>query len=178
MSHPIYILTARLDYSAIALLLPTATSSVIYYLHHCSPLPFFTYTSLNLSFSFIVLLLCWWPLFQTPSYQPYRAIAFFSLGLFAALPWLHALYLDPSLTSSPALHNQLGVLVVMTFGVAVYIARYPERGDPGNWDCCQSHCFWHAFCIFGNVFFCWTFEALFLRSLELPDCISALSYLF
>ena len=61
---------------------------------------------------------------------------------------------------------QLVTLGVMGCGLAVYIARYPEKGNPGKWDCCQSHCFWHLFVIVGNLFQCYCSEEMYYLSME------------
>ena len=131
MQRTIYLLTARLDYSAIAILLPACTSSVIYYILYCHSFPFWTYTILNASFGIAVLGLCWWPLFQTPPFQKFRAFMFSSLGLFVAFSWIHGIYLYPELLRSCSFFYQVSVGILMGIGVCIYIARFPERSQPG-----------------------------------------------
>jgi predicted membrane channel-forming protein YqfA (hemolysin III family) len=132
MQRTIYLITARLDYSAIAILLPACTTSVIYYVLFCHPIPFWLYIVLNFIFGLSVLGLCWWPLFQTPPFQKFRAFMFSSLGLFVVFSWIHGIYLYPQLLHSSPFFYQLSVGIVMGIGVVVYISRFPERSQPGN----------------------------------------------
>ena len=166
MIRPIYYLTARLDYSAIAFLLPIANALIVYSLFYCENFLFWLYSLLNIFCGLLVMGLCWWPTFQTPSYQKIRALSFSLLGLFGALPWSHIFFRDPSLFLSPTFVWQMITLAVMGTGVGVYISRYPERAQPGKWDCCQSHCFWHIFVVIGNLFQCYCSEELYYLSMS------------
>jgi adiponectin receptor len=159
MTQTIYYITARLDYSAIAILLPMCTASVIYYILYCSPLYFWIYSLLNIVFGFCVLCLCWWPTFQTPPYQKFRAFMFSSLGLFVVSSWLHGFYLYPELWVSDSFFWQKLVGVIMGSGVAVYISRYPERLQPGVFlflhlnENLYDDCYLLFFCL--NLCFVW-----------------------
>lgn len=132
MERSIYLLTARLDYSAIAIILHTCTISVIYYVLHCHPFPFWFHLILDSIFFVIVLGFCWWPLFQTPPFQKFRAFVFSSLALFIVFSWFHGIYLTPELLHSSSFSYQLSVAFVMGIGVIIYISRYPERSYPGK----------------------------------------------
>jgi predicted membrane channel-forming protein YqfA (hemolysin III family) len=132
MNRTIYYLSARLDYSSIAILLPTGTSCAIHFILKCERNFMWFYSSLNILFGVGVMGFCWWPLFQTPAYQKFRAFLFSSLFLFVAFPWFHGSFLYNSLITSFPFFIQLLVVITMGIGVAVYLIRWPERTRPGS----------------------------------------------
>ena len=169
MDRSIYLLTAKLDYSAIAILIPSMTCALLYELLQCQTYYLTLYISLDLLLSVIVLFLCFLPSFQRPAFQPYRALVFTLLGIFIAVPWFHGFTIYPELMYSWGIIYQLLCGAIMFMGVAIYVSRQPEKSNPGKHDFCHSHCIWHLFVIGGVwAFYATFYEVYFWRLNEGP----------
>jgi len=174
MSRTVHQVTGRLDYSAIALVLPSVTIYATYNIEQCHPMLLYSVIVAAVVGTVIVLFLCFWPPFQRPAFQPYRALTFSVLGALVVVPWVDAMLREPELRVGgeygTALWFQLVGGAHIVTGVLVYVSRQPERSYPGKFDCLQSHCIWHVFVAIASYYSLLSLGELYHWRIVQPPC--------
>ena len=97
--------------------------------------------------SFFTILLSVSSIFVNPKYRTFRISLFCSVGVYGAVPVLHAIYIyDPDLVSKAlALGDLFYGGVIILSAAALYTLRFPECYFPGSFDIWfSSHQIWHV----------------------------------
>lgn len=87
------------------------------------------------------------PKFRTPKWRPFRAAMFVAMGLSAALPVLHGVYLFgiPKMNRTISLPHVVTQGALYIAGAVLYASRIPERFSPGTFDIWgSSHQIFHV----------------------------------
>ena len=128
---------SRLDYAGISLLIAFSTLSPLYYNYYCEDMhgwrTFYTTTELTASgFVFVVSL---WPKFDKPQYRVLRGTLFVTLGLSAAIPFIHqAFFVDKKLLPQLDLFYWVLGGALYIIGAIIYMLRIPEKLVPHKFD--------------------------------------------
>jgi len=141
----------RFDYCGVIIMIVFSCISWFYFAFYCSLHLKIIYTTLMVVLGAISIALVLPEKFGSPQYRGMRAGLFISVGLAAAIPGLHYLYITGFWA---ALDHVIWLLISATFylsGGSIYAARFPERIWVGKFDIWgQSHQILH-FCVLAGA---------------------------
>ena len=172
VSDDVYKLTAKLDYSGIAVLILVSFFPFMYSLFYCR-------LYLGLFYSAIITLLTaagiyvsWSETFSKPGYHRLRAGLFVSIGLFGGIPLPHAcLYVVGIDQSWPVLWPLMLMGVLYIGGALLYALHIPERWVPGKLNIFgHSHFLFHCAVVAAACVHYWNCHRLIEWRATLPPC--------
>ncbi|KAL7908515.1 mPR-like GPCR protein [Trichoderma velutinum] len=138
----------KLDYTGIVALIVGSFVPALYYAFFCMPTLLTVYLCLICLLGTGCAIVSWVEQFRTPKRRPYRAMMFASLGLSGFIPVIHGV----TIYGYKGLEDRISVTWIIVhgamylFGVALYVARWPERSFPGAFDIWgNSHQIFHMF---------------------------------
>ncbi|WOL16942.1 heptahelical transmembrane protein 4-like isoform X1 [Canna indica] len=141
----------HLDYAGIAALIVTSFFPVVFYSFLCQPFYRHIYRGFITTFGVAVVAVSLVPTFQTTEFRLVRAALFFCMGLCGVVPIVHKLVVfgeRPEAVLSAA--YEVAMMALYGMGVAVYVARVPERWMPGRFDLVgHSHQLFHVLVVAG-----------------------------
>lgn len=145
VSDQVYALTAKLDYSAIAILILVSFFPFMYSLFYCR-LPLGLFYSFAISAITVgALYVSWSETFSKPGYQALRAGLFIAMGLFGGIPLPHACISIGIDRSWPVLWPLLLMGALYIGGALLYAMQIPERFFPGKLNLIgHSHFLFHC----------------------------------
>jgi len=150
----------RFDYAGISILITGSCFPVYVYGFYCQPIYSQIYLSIIGFVSLIVFFISLTEKIHQPEYNTLKSIMYGALGIFAAVPAFHLVYLN---TTADGINDNLDFMpsypyyLTMGFsylgGLAIYASKFPENCLPGKFDFWgQSHQIWHLCVISGIVF--------------------------
>ena len=136
----------RFDYAGIAVLIVASFFPPVYYAFLCNTYARVTYLLATGLLGAVVMSITLLERFQNPRWHPYRAALFSCLGLWGAVPLIHAWYLYGDISAfTQAMHLDLAMGFIYLFGAALYAFKIPERWKPGAFDVAfHSHQLFHV----------------------------------
>ncbi|KAG2496970.1 hypothetical protein HYH03_004976 [Edaphochlamys debaryana] len=125
----------RFDYAGIAILIVASFYPPVYYGFLCQPYwrVFYLITTTIMGAGAVAVSLL--DVFQTTQWRAFRAGMFAALGLWGAVPLIHACAVHRDISAmrtSTALDALMGALYLL--GAVIYATRVPERWLPGRFD--------------------------------------------
>jgi len=168
----------RLDYAGVSILITGSCFPVFVYGFYCLPTYAYTYLTVIGITSIIVFFVSLGDKIHSQEYRKIKSIMYGSLGVFAAFPMPHLIYLSWSRTDqndhldfSPSLPYYLAMGVSYLGGLIIYTSKWPEKCRPGKFDIFgHSHQIWHVCVLLGIVFtYFGAFDNYYTR-MEIP-CI-------
>ena len=140
-----YSLTAKLDYSAIAVLIITSYYPVLFHFFACAPFWGVFYMGCITALGGLAIAVSWIPFFQHPHYVVMRGMLFIGVGLFALVPIPHVLAYVPYsvMREMYVIFGTMGFLYIS--GATMYMLRIPEKWHAGKFDIIfHSHFLFHC----------------------------------
>lgn len=135
-SYGVFCWTSKLDYTGIAFMIVGSFIPWVYYVFYCEPTIQLTYITSITVLGVACMLVSCLDRFAQPAYRPVRAGLFAALGLSAAVPATHAVFLYSLRTLFTDFY--LGSLLLMAFlylfGAFLFATRFPECKWPGKFD--------------------------------------------
>ena len=160
MSGPACNFFLRLDFSGINILIAGSSLPPLYYGMYCN-FDMAAFYLLSISVVALVLFaLTLMDFFNKPENENIKSMAFAGFAISLLIPLTHMLineklfnnYGDP-FTSDTSLGYYVLLSFSYAFGLAIYLARCPERKRPGKHNLCgHSHQLWHFFVVLGLIF--------------------------
>lgn len=170
----LYLLTAKLDYSGISLLILFSFPPILFNFFACQHKSLAMFYSASIgALTLIALGMSWSPRFSapTPFWTRVRAGLFIVIGLFGVVPVVHA-----TLLHSNVFHVvwPLGLMASLYIvGAIIYATHFPEcLFTPGhcNTGPCTSHLIFHLSALLAATVHYWEIEWLFRWRLEQGWC--------
>jgi adiponectin receptor len=136
----------RFDYAGIATLIVASFFPPVYYAFLCNPVARVVYLGATAALGLSAMAVTLLQRFQDPRWHAYRAGLFVGLGLWGAVPLVHAWRMHASAAEFvAAMHLDLAMGAIYLIGAAIYAARVPERWKPGAFDVAfHSHQLFHV----------------------------------
>jgi len=128
---------SRLDYAGISLLIACSSLSPLYYNYYCEDMHGWRafYMTTEMTASVLVFIVSLWPKFDKPQYRVLRGTLFVTLGLMAAVPFIHQGYfVDHKLLPQFDLFYWILGGALYIIGATIYMLRIPERLVPHKFD--------------------------------------------
>lgn len=143
----------RFDYAGIAILIVASFFPPVYYGFLCRPGLRAMYLLITSVLGASTLSVTLMDRFQAPTYHPYRAALFVSLGLWGIVPITHGLIINAGAKEVvAAMHLDALMGVIYIGGAALYATRVPERFKPGAFDMAfHSHQLFHVCVVIAAV---------------------------
>jgi len=150
----------RLDYAGISILITGSCFPVYVYGFYCKPIFSTIYLSIIGFVSLIVFFVSLTEKIHQPEYNKAKSIMYGALGIFAAVPGIHLVYLNmtasginDNLDFLPSTPYYLSMGLSYLGGLAIYASKFPEKCCPGKFDLWgSSHQIWHL-CVLGGIIF-------------------------
>lgn len=150
----------RLDYAGISILITGSCFPVYVYGFYCQPLYSQIYLSVIGFTSLVVFFVSLTEKIHQPEYGTIKSLMYGALGLFAAVPGTHLVYLNmtasginDNLDFLPSTPYYLTMGISYLGGLAIYASKYPEKACPGKFDLWgHSHQIWHL-CVLSGIIF-------------------------
>ncbi|KAG7672276.1 hypothetical protein Ndes2526B_g06732 [Nannochloris sp. 'desiccata'] len=143
----------RFDYAGIAILIVASFFPPVYYGFLCRPGLRAMYLLITSVLGASTLSVTLMDRFQAPSYHPYRAVLFVSLGLWGIVPITHGMIINAGakeVLAAMQLDALMGIIYIG--GAALYATRVPERFKPGAFDMAfHSHQLFHVCVVIAAV---------------------------
>lgn len=134
----------RLDYFGIVVLIMASFVPGVYYGFMCNYFIRNLYLGITFVLGVATSCVALMSFFQAKRFRPFRASLFVTLGLWGAVPIIHARLLHGPDMGKPLVHSVAMGLVYMG-GAFVYAMRIPERWKPGAFDIAfHSHQLFHV----------------------------------
>jgi adiponectin receptor len=173
-SEQLYVLTAKLDYSGISLMILFSFPPVMlnFFACHHLPIAFFYISSIGL-LTVVALVMSWSPRFSapTPFWTRIRAGVFITIGLFGVIPVFHAGVLHKDVLH--VIWPFLLMAVLYIAGAVIYALHFPEclfRAGHCNTGPCTSHLIFHISALLAATVHYWGIEKLFQWRLAQAWC--------
>lgn len=132
VSDEVYRLTAKLDYTGIAVMILVSFFPFMYSMFYCRIAMGIFYSVIITVLTAAAIFVSWNEQFQKPGYHTLRAGLFVALGLFGGIPLPHACLHVGVDKSWPVLWPLLTMGATYIGGAALYASRIPERFFPGK----------------------------------------------
>ena len=156
----IYTITNRFDYAGVCILISGSAFPPLYYGLYCQLEVAIVYLTVTILIGIFCFTVCIFEWIHRPGHAKYKGMMFAGFGCSLGIPVAHMVinevffgnYGDPFEFSNAVPYV---ILLGASYlgGVYVYVARCPERHNPGKYNVCgSSHQIWHGFVLFG-VFF-------------------------
>jgi adiponectin receptor len=150
----------RLDYAGISILITGSCFPVYVYGFYCQPIYSQIYLSIIGFVSLIVFVVSLMEKIHQPEYGTAKSIMYGALGVFAAVPGIHLVYLNATaagindnLDFLPSTPYYLTMGASYLGGLAIYASKFPEKCLPGKFDIWgHSHQIWHL-CVLSGIIF-------------------------
>lgn len=161
VSDEVYMLTAKLDYTGIAILILVSFFPFMYSLFYCKLGWGLFYSVIISILTVVAIFVSWSETFSKPGYQHLRAGVFISVGLFGGIPLPHACY---SLGLDRSWHVFWPLLLMGALyvgGAMLYAMHIPERWFPGKLNLFgHSHFLFHCCVVAAAIVHYWNVHRL------------------
>eukprot|EP01091_Cochliopodium_minus_P012718 TRINITY_DN3920_c0_g1_i2.p1 TRINITY_DN3920_c0_g1~~TRINITY_DN3920_c0_g1_i2.p1 ORF type:complete len:344 (+),score=33.33 TRINITY_DN3920_c0_g1_i2:114-1145(+) len=146
-----YTIAAKLDYTAISIMITTSCYSPFFHLFRCNTnWAFFYLTSVTVG-GILTVIVSWLDFFQTPRYIALRGILFLGYSLITVMPLPHAVYLTSFEIMKPVFIKVFFTTTLYAVGAVLYILRVPEKFSPSKYDnYLNSHFIFHFNVVFAS----------------------------
>jgi adiponectin receptor len=163
----------RLDYSGVCCLIAGSYLPWIYYTFYCMPICQAVYLTIVAVLGLSTFGLSLFERFSTPEHVLAKTCTFVSFGLFAFIPWGHALVVfgPTSKTVESFLVPLMLEGAAYLTGASIFIKKFPENVIPGYVDRAgHSHNLWHLLVLVGALSHCFLcFQQFNFRQQQMCD---------
>jgi len=168
----------RLDYAGVSILITGSCFPPVVYGFYCQPIYAYVYLTVIGVTSIVVFIVSLSDYIHTEEYRKLKSLMYGCLGVFAAIPMPHLIYLslttsekNDNLDFNPSVPYYLAMGASYLGGLVIYAFKLPERWNPGKFDIVgHSHQIWHICVLLGIIFtYIGSFNNYYTR-LEIP-CI-------
>lgn len=172
LSDEVYMLTAKLDYTGIAILILTSFFPFMYSLFWCKLGWGLFYSACITLLTVLAIYVSWSEKFSKPGYHWLRAGLFIGVGLFGGVPMPHATLALGLERSWPVLWPLLLMGALYIGGAVLYAMHIPERWFPGKFNAIgHSHFIFHCCVVCAACLHYWNVHRLIAwRQLAMPTC--------
>ena len=140
-------LFCKLDYMGIAILVTGSCIPCLYYGYYCSAFSRYLHISIVSMLCIGIVIASIWHKLSTPKYRPVRTLMFVLFGLYGVIPAIQVAYREGLSTAATSYSGWwlISMAVIYIGGAGLYVARIPERFNPGKFDICMhSHQLFHV----------------------------------
>ena len=138
---------SKLDYTGIAILVTGSSIPCYYYSYYCSAFSRYLHMTIVSALCVGIVIASVWNKLSTPQYRPLRTLMFVLFGLYGVIPAVQVV-LREGLTNAATSYSGawlIAMAMIYIGGAGLYVARIPERFNPGKFDICMhSHQLFHV----------------------------------